>query len=264
VSGSSQGSANGDLIDTTKLMIPANQLYLAVAPWSVTNNPGSSASNSSAIADLLVLTLGDAQANPSQSVTVKVLQSTSNANWASGQSTSNATADGAYVNAGGTSGLTLDLLHSDTSSSAPGSSYLISINGNQIGSNSQAGGQCALTIPSLLELSCLTATGGVGSTLASVLNVTIPPGQNPSCVSCSNSQSSNGPSVSSGGGGQIANPVPPAPAPAKAHAAVKAAHRALPFTGIDLPVLLGIAVLLLTGGVGLVWLVRRPRAVGLF
>jgi len=262
------GSGSGDVIDTTKLMIPKNQLYLAIAPWSATADPGSS----SAIADLLVLTLGDSQANPSQSVTLKVLQSTSNANWTAAQSTSNATSDGAYLNAGGPSGLTIDLLHSDTSSTTPGSSYLISINGNQIGNNSQAGGQCALTIPQLISLSCLTAVGGLAGQLTTgssqVLGVTLNPGGANLPVNVINSNAASGtgttgiglPPINAGHGGQTGVHH----AAATAHTAAAAGHHALPFTGLDLPVLLGIAILLLTGGIGLVWMVRRPRAAGLF
>jgi hypothetical protein len=263
---SNGASGNGDVFDTTKLMIPANQLYLAIAPWSATT----SSNSASAIADLLVLTLGDPQANPSQSVTVKVLQSTSNANYTPGQSTSNATSDGAYVNAGGPSGLTIDLLHSETSSSAPGSSYVLSINGNEILNNSQVGGQCTLSIPSLLQLNCVTATGGPGSSVAKDVELILGPGPSgpnlPICLSCSSQQTNNGaPPVASGGSGAQTGPAPaPAPAPhATVHSAVAAGHHALPFTGIDLPVLLGIAILLLTGGLGLVWVVRRPRAAGL-
>ena len=266
------GTSSGNLFDSTQLMIPTSALHLQLAPWSVTNTQASdgSSSNSSAIADVLLLTLGDPQANPSQSATVKVLQSTSNANWTAGQSTSNATSDGAFVNVGGSGGLTIDLLHSDASSTAPGSSYLISINGNQIGSNSQANGQCALTIPQLISLSCLTAVGGIAGQIpgsAQVLGITINPGgaNLPANLINSNAASGNGsslslPPIASGNGGQTASTGAGANHAATVSSAVKAGRHALPFTGLDLPVLLGIAVLLLTGGVGLVWWVRKPRA----
>ena len=263
------GTSSGNLFDSTQLMIPTSALHLQLAPWSVTNTQAGdgSSSSSSAIADLLVLTLGDTQANPSQSATVKVLQSTSNANWTAGQSTSNATSDGAFVNLGGSGGLTIDLLHSDTSSTTPGSSYLISINGNTIGSSGQANGQCALTIPGLLSLSCLTATGGLAGALTTGtsgdLTGTVLPGTGnlPLLVSNSNAASGNGGSINLpviGSGGQTAN-TGAAVHHATARAAVHAGRHALPFTGLDAPMLLGIAVLLLTGGLGLVWLVRKPR-----
>jgi hypothetical protein len=264
------GNGSGDLIDTTKLMIPANDLYLAVAPWAASASPGSASSSSSGIADLLVLTLGDTQANPSQSATVKVLQSTSNANWTAGQSTSNATSDGAYVNVAGSSGLTIDLLHSDTSSTTPGSSYLVSINGNQIGSSGQAGGQCALTVPSLVSLSCLTAVGGVAGTLTTgssqVLGVTLNPGGANAPLNLINSNAASGsggllslPPVSAGSGGQKAA----GQAAAAVHNTAAAGHHSLAFTGLDVPMLLGIAVLLMTAGLGIIWLVRRPRTAGI-
>lgn len=264
------GSGSGDVIDTTKLMIPTNALYLAVAPWSASASP----TNSSAIADLLVLTLGDTQGNPSQSATVKVLQSTSNANWTSGQSTSNATSDGAFINLGGPSGLTIDLLHSDTSSTTPGTSYLISINGNQIPPNGSVGSACAINIPSLLSLSCLTATGGLGSTglntgSSGVITSTLLPGPGnlPLNLFTSNAGSGLGsslPGVSGGsGGGGLTGNGGTGPKQAAPHAAASGAHHRLAFTGLDTPMLLGIAVLLLTAGTGIIWLVRRPRAAGL-
>ena len=258
------GNSNGVLLDTGSLGIPTSALQLQVAPWAVTNTQSSSATSSNSIADLLVLTLGDT--TTSSSASLRVLQSTSNANWTSGLSQSNATSDGAILNLGGPSGLNVDVLHSDTSSSTPGSSYIISINGNQIGTNSQAGGQCALTIPSLLSLSCLTATGGLAGTVTSglsqVLGVTITPlgtGANLFTTSA-NSGSGQGitlPPVLPGGNvTQTGNNHPAA----NVHAAVKAGRHALPFTGLDVPVLLGIAILLLTAGTGLVWWVRRPSA----
>ena len=261
------GTSSGVLLDTATLGIPTNALQLQVAPWAVTNKQSSSATSSNSIADLLVLTLGDT--TTSSSASLRVLQSTSNANWTAGQSSSNATSDGAILNLGGAGGLNVDLLHSDTSSTTPGSSYIISINGNQIGSNSQAGGQCALTIPSLLSLSCLTATGGLAGTLTTgasqVLGVTITPlGTG---VSLINSNASSGlggislPGIGGGNGGQTGNTGATAAghAAATAHAAVKAGHHPLAFTGLDVPMLLGIAVLMLTAGAGLIWLVRRPR-----
>lgn len=263
------GTSTGVLLDTAQLMIPTNALQLQVAPWSVVNTQSSSATSSSSIADLLVLTLGDT--TTANSASLRVLQSTSNANWTAGQSTSNGTSDGAILNLGGPGGLNVDLLHSDTSSTTPGSSYIVSINGQQIGNNSQAGGQCALTIPSLLSLSCLTATGGLAGTLtqgtSQVLGVTITPlGTGVNLINSNASSGTGGitlPGISGGNGGQTGNTGSGAGtghATAKAHAAAKAGHHPLAFTGIDLPLLLGIAVLLLTAGLGLVWWVRKPRA----
>ena len=264
------GNSQGVLLDTAALGIPANALLLQVAPWAVSNSQSSNASSSSSIADLLVLTLGDT--TTASSASLRVLQSTSNANWTAGQSTSNGTSDGAILNLGGPSGLNVDLLHSDTSSTTPGSSYLISINGQQIGSNGQAGGQCALTIPSLLSLSCLTATGGLAGTISSgtsqVVGIVLNPGGANLPVSLINSNANSGtggisllPGVS-GGGSQTGagSGAGTGKAAATAHAAAKAGHHPLAFTGIDLPLLLGIAVLLLTAGLGLVFWVRRPRA----
>jgi hypothetical protein len=260
------GNSSGVLLDTAAIGIPTNALQLQIAPWSVTNTQSSSASSSKSIADLLVLTLGDT--STSSSASLRVLQSTSNANWTQGQSTSNGTSDGAILNVGGSGGLNVDILHSDTSSTTPGTAYILSINGNPIGSSSQAGGQCALTIPSLLSLSCLTATGGLAGTVASgatqVLGVQVTPLGTGANLFTTNANSGSGgitlPGIGSGNGGQTGNN---GVHPATVHAAAKAGHHRLAFTGTDVPVLIGIAVLLLSCGTGLVWLVRRPRTVGL-
>ncbi|HUE59804.1 MAG TPA: hypothetical protein VMO88_09505, partial [Acidimicrobiales bacterium] len=96
-----------------------------------------------------------------------------------------------------------------------------------------------------------------------VLGVTLAPGSAnlPLNLINSNAASGNGGSITLpviGSGGQTAN-TGAAVHHATARAAVHAGRHALPFTGLDAPVLLGIAVLLLTGGLGLVWWVRKPR-----
>ncbi|HYT40029.1 MAG TPA: hypothetical protein VEN99_10990, partial [Acidimicrobiia bacterium] len=57
------------------------------------------------------------------------------------------------------------LLHSEVSSEGRGHSYLVGLNGTEIGTDDQLGKSplCALNAPSLLSLSCLTASGGNGA-----------------------------------------------------------------------------------------------------
>lgn len=54
-----------------------------------------------------------------------------------------------------------EVLHSEVSSSGEGSTYLIGLDGTKIGETSDS---CTLTVPSLAGISCLSVTGGEGST----------------------------------------------------------------------------------------------------
>ena len=253
------GSQHGNILDTG----PNSQFRLQIAPWSVTNTQ----STSTAIADLLLLNLGD-PTTPS-SASVDLLHSKSDANWTAGQSTSDSTTDGAIVNVGGASGLTLDVLHSQTSSTAPGSSFLLSINGQQIGSSSQLNGACVITIPGLLSINCLSATGGLGSEFSQILGVKLPP-DNPQLTgqlfSTSNASGPGGASLLSGGGtgggngggtgaGNGGGAKLASAASAPAATAAKAANAGkLAFTGINSIAMIAMALLLgVTGAVLAVW-----------
>jgi hypothetical protein len=59
----------------------------------------------------------------------------------------------------------LVLLHSEVASNGQGHSYLVGLNGTEIGTDEQLGASplCALNAPGLLSLSCLTASGGNGA-----------------------------------------------------------------------------------------------------
>jgi hypothetical protein len=60
------------------------------------------------------------------------------------------------------------LLHSEVKTEGKGHSYLVGLNGTEIGTDEQLGKSplCALNLPSLLALSCLTASGGDGTPAA--------------------------------------------------------------------------------------------------
>ena len=219
------------------------------------------------MAQILYLSLGDP--STSQSLNLSVLQSKSDASWTSAQSSGSSSSDGAILNAGGgasNGGLTVDLLHADASSSGSQSSYLVSINGNEIGSNSQVNGQCVINIPSLLSLSCVTASGGVAGTVSSsaaeVLHATaLPgtPGELNGDAFQANVQANSGaaPAVAASNGGQTGSPA--SGAGNGASTAAPAASQALAFTGADIAGLIGLALALGLGGVGLVWWSRRSR-----
>jgi hypothetical protein len=240
--------------------VPANQFRLAITPWSDNNTVSDTQTTSSAMSQILYLDLGDP--NTAQSVNLSVLQSKSDASWTSAASSGSSSSDGAILNAGGGAskgGLTVDLLHADANSSGTQSSYLLSINGNEIGSSSQVNGACVINIPSLLSLSCVTAAGGAGSSAAEVVHTVLGPGtplETPGDAFKATGSSSNGaPSVSSGNGGQTSN----GNGNGNGNGGAKASTGKLAFTGLDVAGLVGLALALGLGGVGLVWWSRRTR-----
>lgn len=260
------GSNHNALLDTG----PSSQLRLALTPWSVTNSESGGQNSASAVADLVLLDLGDQ--TTAESASLRVLQSTSNANWNSSSSSGTATSDGAILIVGGPSGLDVDLLHSDASSSGTAHSYLLSVNGNQIGSSGQVNGQCALSIPPLVSLACLTASGGTASGITSeasgVLSVilgTPPAGATIGLIQSKTSGSA--PTVSSGNGGQQgpqgSSGGPPGTGPgggAAGPAASQGGSGALAFTGLNVVMFLLVALLLGSLGALVVWGTRRMRA----
>lgn len=258
------GTQNGDGTSTGNLMDtgPSSQFRLALLPWSASNSQNGTENSASALSDIVLLDLGDQ--TTAQSASVRVLQSESNATWNSSNSSGNSSSDGAIIKAGGPSGLNIDVLHAETSSSGTGSSYLLSINGNEIGSSGQVNGQCTLTIPSLLSLNCLTASGGTANSVTSeaagvaeVVLGTPPAGLDIGLIQSKSSAGLGGsPSVSAGNGGQQG----PASSPTGSSGSAPAASSgSLPFTGFD-SLALTLAALLL-GAVGglLVWTTRRMR-----
>lgn len=253
------GSTSSALLDTAPYA-PANQFRLALTPWAVSNTQNTA----SAVSDIVLLDLGDQ--TTAQSASVRVLQSTSNAAWNPSASSANASSDGAIVKAGGPGGLDIDLLHAETNSSGTGHSYLLSINGNEIGSSDQVNGQCTLTIPGLLSLDCLTATGGVANNVisqaAGVVNVTLggtPAGLHVGLIqSTSNAGTPATPAVSSGNGGQQ-NGGGNNGSGGSGSQAAKAGTGSLAFTGSNAFELLLAALLLGLIGSALVLATRRFR-----
>lgn len=266
--GGNGGNTTGALFDTGTQGVPANQFRLAITPWSNKNTVTPEGTTSSAMAQILYLSLGDP--STSQSLNLSVLQSKSDASWTPTASSGDSSSDGAILNAGGgasNGGLTVDLLHADASSSGKQSSYLLSINGNEIGSSSQVNGACVINIPSLLSLSCVTASGGVAGTVASdaaeVAHATVlpnTPAQQTGDLFNTNVTANSGgaPQVSSSNGGQTGNGGA-GNGNGNGNGAAKASSGALAFTGMDVGGLVGLALALGLGGVGLVWWSRRNR-----
>src|SRR5579875_1675613 len=274
--------SHGDLLDTG----PSSQFRLALLPWSTANNQTATSSSADAYSDIVFLDLGTPStgASPTDtcgtqtapSVCLRVLQSQSHATWNAGQSTGNSSSDGAILNVGGASGLTVDLLHAQTSSSGTGSSYLLSVNGNQIGSSSQANGACSISIPGLLAINCLTATGGLGSTLASVLSYNAGGGPLSSVLgtggailtSSKSGSATQAPSTAASSQtapSQVSSQAPSTgaktgPSAAGPSAAASASNQSLAFTGTDAEALAGFALALIIAGSAVLWRSRRRAA----
>lgn len=248
------GSSSGHLIDLGQ----ANAFRFAVAPWSASNSQSSSQTTANSIADLLILGLGNP--STSQSASLRVLQSQSSSTWTSGQSTGTGSTDGAILNLGGAKGVTVDLLHSQTSSSGTGSSYLISLNGNQIGSSGQTSGKCSITLPGLISLDCLTTSGG-----KSGLITTVGSGVAKVAVGSGAGKLTGGLFQTASGFGSSSLAASTSPSAGSASSAASAAPSAkrgssvLAFTGVDELVLLVIVALMVLVGAGLVAGSRWPR-----
>lgn len=160
--------ASGNLLDTGDTPLGRAQ----VTPWEAHTRAPSSATNNcrtaSGRAALARFTLID-----EQTLHINVLQSQSDATHCGLLSTGKASSDGATVDVGGDGGLALVLLHSEADSTNKGKAFLVSLNGNEIGNDEQAGGQCVIEIPGLLGLTCLTVGGGQGTVFADVAKLVV-------------------------------------------------------------------------------------------
>lgn len=146
------GSKDGVLIDTGA----NNPIRVEVAPWSTkVEEQDADTVHSNAQAALV-------KANVANVVTAALLHSGSDATWTKGKSTGTAFSNGAEL--GIANAVSVVLLHSEVKSDGTGHSYLVGLNGNEIGTDSQLGNSevCSLDL-SLLALSCLQADGGGAS-----------------------------------------------------------------------------------------------------
>ena len=152
----STGESGGSLLDTGATL-PAQ---VQVAPWaaSATGSPSSASRSSQASAAV-------ARANAPGVVKADVLQSSSQASHTSERSVGASSSDAADLSVLDVARLVL--LHSEATSEGTGHSYLVGLNGTEIGTDDQLGATCALNVPGLLGLSCLTASGGAAGGLTS-------------------------------------------------------------------------------------------------
>lgn len=251
---SGNGTSHGALLDTGKT--PLGQLQLT--PWQAATTSSNGTGSADADAALARLYLLDPTV-----LNASVLQSSSHAHYDSSGSSGQASSDGAVVDAGN-GALSVDLLHADSSSNGTGaSSYLASINGNQIGTSNQANGGCTLSVPDVVSLSCLTASGGPASTTATSAVGT---------ADIANGQAGGTLVGTKSSGAKTANTSPKSGATGQNDDRTRvegekfpsrnSGSSSLPFTGSDAAPIAAIAVLAVAGGAWFQQLGRRRRAVG--
>jgi hypothetical protein len=244
---SGAGSKHGALLDTG--VTPLGQLQLT--PWEATVTSTPSGTTSDSDAALLRLFLLDPTV-----LRAAVLQSHSHAESNESGTSGSSSSDGAYVNAGD-GALEVNVLHSESSSKSGGSSYLVGINGNQIGTSDDANGSCVITVPDVASLSCLSASGGAAAAgtpsqaSASVGDATIGSGQAGGTVSGTKGSGQaatlgSGTTTQSGASGSSSS----------------STGSNLPFTGTDLPPILAIGTFLAAAGAWMQHASRRFRRVG--
>jgi len=148
------GDTGGALADTGA-SLPAR---LQVAPWHAAVD-GSHAETRHAHGSAAV-----ARADLPAVASAGVLTSDSDASYTDQKSTGSAVTDGFQL--GILDAIRLVLLHSEVSTEGRGHSYLVGLNGMELGTDDQLGASplCALRAPGLASLSCLSASGGNGAT----------------------------------------------------------------------------------------------------
>lgn len=159
-----KGSSEGSLLDTGDT--PVGRVM--VTPWGVkVEDDGTTRSSESdaALLKLILINSGTASLN--------VLHTHSEASHTDQKSQGKTTSDGAKLNVGGEGGVTVTVLHSETSSEADGnSSYLLGVNDSRVGTSDQ-GGSCALSAPGVITLGCLQAEGGESSSSAAAAQASL-------------------------------------------------------------------------------------------
>jgi hypothetical protein len=150
------GQQNGALLDTGA----SNPIRLEVAPWAAAVDGTAGPTRHSKAGAAL------ARAQVANVVRAALLHSESEASWTDTKSTGSAFSNGVEVSL--LEAVNVVLLHSEVKTEGKGHSYLVGLNGTEIGTDDQLGKTplCALTLQSVLSLSCLTASGGSGTPAA--------------------------------------------------------------------------------------------------
>ena len=251
----STGESSGALVDTGAALPVTAQ----VAPWSAAASGSAANSTRTSKAKAAV-----ARAEVPDVAKLGVLQSESTAEHRSEKSTAIGSSDA--VDLGLADIARLILLHSEGSSEGAGQSYLVGLNGTEIGTNEQLGQLCALQVPDVVALSCLTASGGLGGGLlggnAEVLGASIPLAAALDPVSAFSASATSGTGSVVAGATETpaaATETERSVAPAAETApAVDTSGQALPRTGVAIAALLAAAFAALLSG-GALRLIGRRR-----
>ena len=255
----STGQSGGALVDTGSTL-PA---HVQVAPWQATASGSADDSSRSSKASAAA-----ARVEVPDVATAGVLQSESSAEHRSTKSTGAGSSDAVDLALADTAHLVL--LHSEVNSEGRGHSYLVGLNGTEIGTDEQLGELCAVRAGDLVALSCLEASGGPAGGLlggsAEVLGVSSPLAAALDPVSAFSTTASSGTGTAVLGatetpaaGTETARAVSPA-ASTSPTAAAGQALQALPRTGVALAALAASALAALLSGGALRLLGRRRVA----
>lgn len=168
------GDASGAIADTKGTGF--DQLgRVAMAPWEAHVREDAAGRHATAHASVLELTVAP-QGN--KVLNVKVLTSDAAADHTLAKSTARGSSDALVVELGDSTkpqgGILLDLLHAESSSESGAGTYVLRIfsagsTDQKIITDKDVAGQCVITIPSVLQLTCASAKGGVGEILQLVL-----------------------------------------------------------------------------------------------
>jgi hypothetical protein len=247
---STEGETGGALLDTGK-SLPAQA---RVAPWkaSAKGAKGSSQKRSSraSAAAAEVEVPGTAKA--------AVLTSDAAAEHTDAKSTGKSTSDAADVSIGD---IRVVLLHSEVDETAKGHSYLVGLNGTEIGTDEQFK-NCAFDASGVLSLSCLSVSGGVADGVttgeAEVLGVETALGLNPASAFRTAGSTATGSPILESVADSLPAPVAEAPRAAATAPKPSGSSVALPRTGVAAA---GLAVSALAGLLAgfVLRLLGRPR-----
>lgn len=144
------GSKDGNLVGTGATPVGD----VEAAPWSAKVTGDGTSTQSQAEAAL-------ATADVAGAAKVWLLHSKSSASWTQSASTSDSESDVAEVDL--LDALDVKVLHSEAHSTGKSQSALLVVNGQGIVTSDDVDGMCAIDADPLLNLLCLTATGGPGA-----------------------------------------------------------------------------------------------------
>ena len=239
-----EGETGGALVDTGKTPVQAR-----VAPWKASSKGRKGSTNRSSRASAAL-----AEVEVPDTAKVGLLTSDAAAEHTNTKSHGKSSSNAADISVGDTTRLVL--LHSEVDETAKGHSYLVGLNGTEIGTDEQFK-SCALDASGVLSLSCLTTSGGVADGITSgeaeVLGVETVLGLNPVSAFTAAGTTATGTNILE----SVAAAVPAVEAPRAAAAPAPAPAVSLPRTGAAAASMAASALAAVLMGLGLRRLGRR-------